>query len=111
MFLALNEDSDAVRQDIEYFMTDLDAAIDEHIAIETHVWISPDRVTAGCRGWTSGWCSRPRRTATTEAEVHPRLLPARVLAHFARKLYLSRGGPRNKLSHADRWRLRTRCHA
>lgn len=50
MFLALNEDSDAVRQDIEYFMTDLDAAIDGHIAIETHVWIRPDRVTAGWPG-------------------------------------------------------------
>lgn len=45
------------------------------------------------------------------AEVHHGLPPYAVLARFAVKYYLFRGGLRSELGRADRWRLRQRYHA
>jgi predicted pyridoxine 5'-phosphate oxidase superfamily flavin-nucleotide-binding protein len=45
------------------------------------------------------------------AEVHHGLPPARVMARFAAKYYLSRGGLLSELGHAKLWRLRWRYYA
>ena len=45
------------------------------------------------------------------AEVHQGLPPLGVLLRFGLKYYVSRGGLRSELLHADRWRLRTRYYA
>lgn len=77
------------------------------VAVDGHLVSSTGATTVAARNIGA----EPRVTVLLDGEAAGRLPPLGVVARFGLKYYLSRGGLRGELSHANKWRLRTRYYA